>query len=60
MSLSDCCSEELVTVIECEDIDDRSSVNYPDHFYPVPKTLEPDNVWNTSNEEESIDREYNS
>lgn len=44
--LSDCSSEELKNVVDCNDIDDESSVYYyPHHFYPIPEKLEEDNVW---------------
>lgn len=64
--LSEACNEELVTIIDCERIDDPSSVYFsPDYCYPIPDTIEPDNCWYTGVEleefgqNESGDSEYN-
>lgn len=46
--LSEANSEELITVIDCYDIDDTSSKLFnPEYFYPIPEKVEPVNVWYT-------------
>lgn len=47
--LSEAFSEELMTVIDSYDVEDPSSELFdPDHFYHIPKKIEPDNVWYTT------------